>query len=152
MARKSRKKLPSMCVDEHMDPKVAAAFRETFRTLEVSRTHRLRGREESDYIDELYRENAIFVTSDAEFVNNAVEHGLKHAGIIFIPESMTISEKVLFAEIVGGFVRGGCSGSPFSFRGSVLYPAHDGLRTILSQKDKLEFSWDWLSQMMETKS
>jgi predicted nuclease of predicted toxin-antitoxin system len=141
-----------MCLDEHMDPKVAEAFRGTFRTVEASRTNRLRGREESDYIDELYRENAIFVTSDAEFANNAIEHGLKHAGIIFIPESMTMSEKVRFAEIVGGFVQGGCTRSPFVFRGRVLYPGHDGLRTIFGQKMKLEFSWDWLSQMMDTKS
>ena len=151
MARKSRKKLPSMCVDEHMDPKVAAAIRDTFRTVEVLRTHRLRGRDEADYIAELYSENAIFVTSDEEFVNKVIEKGVKHAGIIFVPKPMTLSEKVLFAQIVGGFVRGGCTGSPFVFRSRVLYAAHDGLRTIFSRNNRLEFSWDWLSQMMDAK-
>lgn len=137
-----------MCFDEHMHERVADPFRPIFRTIEVAKANRFKGRDESEFILELFRENAIFVTSDGAFVNAAVENGLKHAGIIFIPEQMTMDEKVLCAEIVGGFVRGGCSASPFVFRGHVLYPGYDGLRMIVSKKDGLEFSWDWLSQKM----
>ena len=132
-----------------MHPRVAEAFRLTFRTIEVSQTNRLKGRDELDFLPELYRENAVFVTSEGVFVNRAIEDGLRHAGIVFVPKQMTVDEKVLFAEIVVGFILGGCSHSPFVFRGFVLYPAHDGLRTIVSKQDRLEFSWDWLSNMLD---
>lgn len=148
MARAKRR--PSICLDEHLHPRVAEAFKGTFRTIEVSRTNRFKGRDELQYISELYRENAIFVTSDGVFIGEVVENGLRHAGLIFVPQQMTLDEKVLFAEIVCGFVRGGCTASPFAFRGRILHPAHDGLRTIFSKRDELEFSWDWLSQMLGT--
>jgi hypothetical protein len=138
-----------MCLDEHMDPRVVAGFLGTFRTIEVAQPNRLKGRDKSDFISELYRGKAVFVTSNGIFVNDAVDKGLKHAGILFVPEQMTVDEKVLFAKIIGGgFVCGACSALRFVFRGRVLYPGHDGLRTIVSRKDSLVFSWDWLSQMM----
>jgi predicted nuclease of predicted toxin-antitoxin system len=148
MGRRTRK-LPSVCLDEHMHPRIADAFRPTFRTVEVAQTSRLKGRDEAEFISELYRENAIFVTSDGVFVDDAIEKRLKHAGIILIPEQITVDEKVLFAEIAGEYVRGSCSASPHAFRGFVLYPGHSGLHTIVSRKDTLEFSWDWLSYMMD---
>lgn len=151
-SRRVTKKLPSICVDEHMHPRVAAAFRETFRTVEVAKTERFKGRDERDFLGELYSENAIFATSDGEFVNEAIENDRLHAGIIFIPKEMTADEKVLFAQIAGGFIRGGCSASRHVFRRRVVYAGHDGLRTVAKKSDSMEFSWAWLSQMLNTDS
>ena len=151
MTSNRRRRLPSICVDEHLEPAVAAAFRPEFRVIEIAKTWRLRGREEREFVPELYRENAVFVTSDGDFVNDAVDGGVRHAGIIYVPSKMTSDEKVYFAEIVGGFVRGGCVSSPHVFRECVLYPGHDGLRAIRGKRDDMEFSWDWLSQMLESR-
>lgn len=126
-----------------MHKRVADAFRATFRTIEVAHTNRFKGRDEADFIAELFRENRIFVTSDRVFVDAAIENGLRHVGICFIHEHMTVDEKVLFAEIAGGFIRGVCSvRTPCFFRGRVLYVGHDGLRSIVSKKNSLEISWD----------
>jgi hypothetical protein len=64
---------------------------------------------------------------------------------------MTHDEKVYFAEVVGGFIRGGSVSSPHVFRGCVLYPGYDGLRAIRSKIDNMEFSWDLLSQMLNSR-
>lgn len=150
MSKKKSRILPSIYIDENLPPSVAAAFRPDFRTIEISRNSKFKGRDEKDYIAELYSDNGIFVTSDASFINYVVDNGVKHAGIVYVPEQMTIEEKVLFAEITGGFIRGSCASSPFTSRNFVFYPAHDGLRTISRGKNELEFSWDWLSQMLES--
>jgi hypothetical protein len=149
MSRSTRRALPSICVDEHLGPRVAGAFRPIFRTIEAAKTRALKGRDEREYLPELFRENALFVTSDAEFVAEVRRAGVRHAGIVFIPTEMTENEKVLFAQIAGGFVQGGCHSSRFQFRNRLLYPAHDGLRsTLLSRRAELEFSWEWFSRQI----
>lgn len=127
-------------------------FKPIFRTIAASKTNVLKGRDERDYLPELYRENALFVTSDERFVIHVRSGGLRHAGIIFIPEQMTHDEKVLFAKIAGGFVQGACSSSRFRLRNRLLYPADDGLRSALLDKvDELEFSWEWFGKMLDRK-
>ena len=130
MSQKKSTKLPSVYIDENIVPGVADSFRSDFRTVEISRNSRFKGRNESDYIDELYSDNGIFVTSDAIFVNYLQNNKIKHAGVILIPEQMTASEKIFFAEIVGGFIKGGCISSQFTFRNFIFYPGQDGLRTV----------------------
>ena len=149
MTKKKSRELPAIFIDENIIPDVIIAFRPNFRTFEISHQNKFKGKDEKDYIAELYASNGIFITSDAKFVNYVLDNGIKHAGIVLIPEQMTNSEKSFFADIVCGFIKGGCSSSPFTFRNFVFYPAHDGLRTINKGNDKLEFSWDWLSQMIE---
>jgi hypothetical protein len=151
MTSKRKRRLPVICIDENLGPAVAAAFRPEFRVVEIAKTSRFKGREEREYLAELYRENAVFVTSDGDFVNDAVERDLRHAGIVYVPSKMTHDEKVYFAEVVGGFIRGGSVSSPHVFRGCVLYPGYDGLRAIRSKIDNMEFSWDLLSQMLNSR-
>jgi hypothetical protein len=146
---KRRKNLPSVYLDQHIDRDLAAVFRPLFRTVEVSQTASLCGRDEADYLPELYADNGIFVTSDEAFVRRVLDDELRHAGIVFIPTQMKKSEKLLFAEIVCGFLQGACSNSRFALRNQVIYPANDGLRSIAGGKDELEFSWDWLSRVAE---
>lgn len=90
MARSKTKQLPSICLDEHVHPNVADSFRTSYRTIEVAQTNKFKARDERDFITELFQENTIFVTSDREFVDEAVDKNLKHAGIIFIPNSMDL--------------------------------------------------------------
>jgi predicted nuclease of predicted toxin-antitoxin system len=144
-----RTRLPSIYVDEHLESRIAAAFKPTFRLIEAARSNRIRGRDERDFISELYRENAILVTSDAEFVNESVDDNVRHAGIIYVPTNITLDEKINFAEIVRDYIVAACRSLPFAFRGVVLYPGYDGLHTIRNKTDKMEFSWTWLSQLTD---
>ena len=146
---KRQRSLPSIYLDQHIDRTVADAFRPIFRTIEVSQSAHFRGRDEHDFLPELSRENAIFVTSDEEFIDDVLNDEIPHTGIVFIPSQMDLDEKVLFAVIVGGFIQGACSESKSQLHNHVIYPADEGLRSINKGKDELEFSWDWLSQMIE---
>ncbi len=137
-----KESLPTICVDQHIAPSVADAFRSYFRVIEVSKSGKFRGRDERDFLPALYRENAVFVTSDEPFADEVVDTGTSHAGIIFIPAAWTADEKQLLAHIVSGWIQAGAEVSRFEFRNTVLYPADDGLHSIISQKDKLEMSWD----------
>lgn len=148
--RRSRNR-PAICVDQHIDRAVASAFRPIFQTIEAGQSPKLRGRDELDFLPELSRQNAVFVTSDKEFVDKVLDTGIPHAGIVFIPQAMTKEEKVLFAEIVGGYIQGMCIESRANLKGRVIYPAEEGLRSIKKGKDELEFSWDWLGQLIEAR-
>ncbi len=149
MTRRSRRTLPSIVMDEHVPPSVTAAFRPLFRTQEAAKHPRLRGRDETDYLSELYARNAIFVTSDVAFVNALANTTRRHAGVLYIPHELLDDEKVLFAQIAGGYIQGACSTSSTALRGRILYPGDDGLRSVLRSKDDLEFSWDWLRNQSE---
>jgi hypothetical protein len=98
-----------------------------------------------DFLPELHRENSIFVTSDREFVDKVLDDKPTHSGIVLIPEAMDSDEKVTFAEIAAGFIQGYCFESRYALRNMIVYPGDDGLHTIFAGKDKLEFSWDSLT-------
>jgi hypothetical protein len=139
---KKRRRLPSVYVDEHMDRAVAKVFRYSFRTVEVSRDRKLQGRDERDYLQDLYRDNAIFVTSDIRFSREMLERDVKHAGIVYIPDQMAPDEKVIFAWIAREYIEWRCDEGPFAMRRQVIYPANDGLRVATAKEHDLEFSWD----------
>ena len=148
MSHRRRRRLPSVCVDEHISPEVAVAFRQVLQTVEASKLRELKGRDERDYIRELRAQNTVFATSDVAFVEHIRRHNIRHAGIIYIPNRMTGTEKLTFAEIAAAFVLGGSRSSSVAFHNCILYPAHDGLRLIRPRRgNELAFSWHWLSQV-----
>ncbi len=142
----SRKPLgPSIYCDEHIPPEVSRIFRDLgFRTISIGVHAALRGRDERSYIAALYRDNGIFVTSDAEAIQRWLDENVKHAGLIYVPSRMGLSEKILFAEIAGGFIQGATANGRFVMRNQLVYPAHDGLRVIEGDDDELMASWDRL--------
>ena len=148
MSKRKPGRFPGTCVDEHISAGVAAAFRRYLPTIEAARHREFRGRDEREYLRELYSRNIVFVTSDIEFAEYARSNRLKHAGIIYIPNKMLEDEKEYFAEVAATFVRGGCRSSRFAFRGCFLYPGVDGVRLIKPRREsELAFSWHWLSEV-----
>lgn len=152
MSKNRAKKGPGICVDEHIVIEIADVFRRDFSVIEAGRSNEFHGRDERDYLPNLYERNLVFVTSDYEFVKEAVDQDLRHAGIVYIPPALELDEKTYFADIARAWIRGGTRTSPFAFRGHTLYPAHDGVRFFRRQgthdksdgRPELAFSWDWL--------
>jgi len=148
MSKRGNRRLPSICVDEHILPSVAQAFRGYLSTIEARNDGRFKGRDERSYLAKLYSQNVVFVTSDIEFAEEARRERLKHAGIIYIPNRMLEDEQVYFAQVAAAFVKGGCRDSRAAFRGCILYPGTDGVRLVRPKTEsQLAFSWDWLIQV-----
>jgi hypothetical protein len=132
-------------VDEHIHPNVTAAFRLTLKTVEAARLWRLRGRDERDYLRELYSKNIVFATSDREFVNEIIQSNTRHAGLVYVPNKSSDYSLEVWAEVAGIFIRGGTHRSPYAFRNCILYPDNGGLNLIQGAEDhELVFSWEWL--------
>jgi hypothetical protein len=88
-----------------------------FRTLLASRDHRYAGRDEHDYINEMYSANEIFVTSDLRFMDWVLHtHGTRHAGLVFLPYADT-EFRAGFAAVTAGWMWGSTDHSPFAMRG-----------------------------------
>lgn len=149
MTKRTKRNLPTIYLDEHIAPEVTEVFKSTFRIVEISKSKRFKGRDELEYLPDLYAENGMFVTSDMPFVNAVRDNHIRHAGIVYIPNEIADDEKIFVAELISGFVRGACSASRFGLRNRIIYPGYDGIRSSLGDKDELEFSWGWLSQMMD---
>jgi predicted nuclease of predicted toxin-antitoxin system len=147
MSRAKRRARPALCIDENLSPTVAGVFRDIgFRVFEVSKDPHLRGRDEREYSAELYRRNAIFVTADFEYVDEAAGARTRHAGITLIPQQMTDSEKSLLSLVTAHFILGYCSKSSTAFRNRILYAAHDGLRLIHRGENELVASYPRLRE------
>jgi hypothetical protein len=137
-----KKDFPTLCLDQHIEADLAAAFRSYFRVLEVSKSRKYRGRDEKEFLPELYIENAVFVTSDEAFVDYVLDNHIKHAGLVYIPVDWHQDEKILLVHLVAGYIQGASDFSRFELRNTVLYPGDDGLHSIIASTDKLEISWD----------
>lgn len=85
MSRK--KQLPRICLDEHVPPYVKEHFvAEKFRVIRANESG-YKGRNELDYLGEMYANNEVFVTADGKFVDILAESGFKrHAGVVWLPE------------------------------------------------------------------
>jgi hypothetical protein len=130
-------------LDEHVPAEIKAPFQEMkLRTLEIAKTRKYAGRDELDYIHELLSENAIFVTSDLEFIKRVVERDVKHAGIVHIPEDEDKEEKIAFAWVAAGVIRGLLEKPAMSLHDIIIYSHHDGLHFLKKGKDSLIISYD----------
>jgi predicted nuclease of predicted toxin-antitoxin system len=142
------RRLPSICIDENLSPAVGDVFRkEGFRVLEVSRHPGLRGRDERDFIDDLRRQNAVFVTGDAQFVEEIVDRPRRHAGIVFVEQVSPSGEKEWFCRFAAYGIIGRCEGSPRAFADRIAYVGDDGVRVIYRGQDRLMYSWPALERL-----
>lgn len=129
----AKKVLPQIYFDEHIKPPVVDKFREAgFKCVMIANTKKYAGREEQDYIEEIYAEGKPFVTSDLEFVDDYVlEHNVKHAGIIAIPKDynnpsdgdLHIGLALIAKELIRGLGKN-------ALRRHIVYIGVDGLRVI----------------------
>ncbi len=144
--------LPSICIDENLSPAVADEFRNFgYRVFEVAKHPKLRGRDERDFLPELVRENAVFVTGDAEFVSEVIEAPRRHPGMVFIEQSFSSEEKRDFARFAADGIFGRCSDGPRAFAGRIAYVGVDGVRVVYRGKDSLAYSWAALAQRRDSR-
>lgn len=147
MAKKYVSTLPTIYLDEH-----ASFMRPSFtvmRVIEISKT-RYKGIDERNFIAELYRLNGILITSDRDFAEEISENNqIKHAGIVYVPKELSKEEKLHFGEIICAYIKGECKNGVFRFRNMILFPGHDGLRSVFKGKSTLDISWDWFGQELD---
>jgi hypothetical protein len=129
----AKKSLPQVYFDEHIKPPVVEKFREeSIKSVMIANTKKYVGREEQDYIGEIYAEGKPFVTSDSEFVlDHVIEHDAKHAGIILIPkvynDASAGDHHAMLAYILKVFIK---EHGRNALRRHIIYIAEDGFRII----------------------
>jgi hypothetical protein len=142
----AKRRLPSICLDEHIPPELKAQFSAAgFRVIRANESS-YRGRDEHDYLAEMYSRNEIFVTEDERFVDDVLDSGLRrHAGIVWSPETLDPEQRIGFAELATDWIRSLVrEEGPFAMRGTLLYPSKDGPTILVDDKDLLLISWDAL--------
>ena len=143
----AKRDLPQIYFDEHIKPDVIEAFKdEGFKCLLIAKTRKYAGKDEKDYIMEIYAEGKLFATSDVAFISYVLEQNIKHAGIVGIPpdsDKTTRNDVSVLAEIIKAYISGGGKNI---LRKSIIYVARDGYRLIDPQgKGTLLLSWDALA-------
>ena len=120
----SREKLPTIFLDEHIAICLAEEFRvRGFRTIRIGLHARLRGRDERDFISELYQENGVFVTSDVAALDDFESPAVRHGGLVFVPKGMDLKIKTAWASIVASEIRAAVrKHGQHYMRGVLLYP------------------------------
>jgi hypothetical protein len=139
----AKRKLPSICIDEHLRPDVKTGFvDEGFRVFRVAES-RYKSRDEHNYVGEMYSNNEVFVTADGEFVDDLIASGLKrHAGVVWMPKQLDRQQQTGFVELAASFIKFQVKeDGPFAMRGLLLYPEQTGLRVFDGKKDHLVISW-----------
>ena len=144
-------RLPQICIDENLSPSVADQFRKAgFRVLEVAKHPGLRGRDERDFIVDLLGLNAVFVTGDAEFVEEVLDQTTRHAGIVFVEQTSSPRDKEWFSLTAAYGIIGRCADGPRAFHGRIAYLAAEGIRVIHRGRDRLAYSWPALERLADT--
>jgi hypothetical protein len=127
----AKRRRPTVLLDEHVHDEIAIPFREVgFRVIFARNDRRYRGRDEHDYIGELYAANEVFVTSDFQFIRWILhEHGTRHAGLVMLPRG-TDELRELFAAVCAGWMWGSTDRSPIALRGKILFWSYEGLQQV----------------------
>ena len=148
-----KKTLPQLYVDEHIKPAVIETFEECgFKCIRISKTKKYAGRKEQDYIQEIYAEGALFVTSDLEFVEYVITKRERHAGILQIPPNLDEEALITVSAVLSGLVEGHIEEhGGNSLRRQIIYVANDGFRNIDAKgNDQLWYSFEALDIDLDT--
>lgn len=98
--------LPELYIDEHIKQGVVDTFTEQgFKCLLIANTRKYAERNEEDYIEEIYPEGRVFVTSDVNFFHHLLDNKKRHAGVVLIPPRLTDDEYILGAFELAGLLR-----------------------------------------------
>ena len=139
----AKKTLPQIYVDEHIKPPVIEACEECgFKCIRISKTKKYAGREEKDYIQDIYAEGKLFVTNDVKFRRYVVANNVKHAGIVEMPQNLDYERMITVTAVLAGCVEGYVEElGRNSLRKHVFYIANDGFHIIDENgKDQLWYS------------
>ena len=140
----AKRKLPPIYVDEGSAPEVAKAFREEgFRVVETRRSRRFAGTDEMDYLPELRRDRAVFVTSDQRHIERMRAGRHKHPGVVFLDRQWDREAMVAQAGVIAETMKAATDVlGPTGFYNKVLEPALGGLYyTEGSEKKRVFMSW-----------
>jgi hypothetical protein len=136
--------LPAIYFDEQLKPDVRKPFEEEgFRCLQIAKTAKYAGRDEADYINEIYAEEKLFATGDFTFIAYVREQNIKHGGIVGIPppssEDIPYDDIGILAQIIKVFIR---NHGRNCLRKHIVYIGRDGYRMTKPQgEDILLYSW-----------
>lgn len=139
----AKRRLPSVCLDEHLPPEVKAGFKDaSFRVFRAAES-RYRGLDEWEYLATMYARNEVFVTADQEFVNDLADSGLKrHAGVVWLPKQLGREQREGFVELAAAVMRLWVKEyGQFAMRGCLLYPSQTGPTVWDGYANLLIASW-----------
>lgn len=138
------KRVITIYADEHVHDGTLNGFRFMgFRVVKISKTKKFAGRDEHDYIHEISAENAIFLTADRAFVNDALENNVKHSGILLMPSGWEINTLDIAAAGLAGLIRAEIERNGSSFiKNKIYYIDGDGYHLVDKNDDKLIYSAD----------
>jgi hypothetical protein len=149
MARMGKKHRHTVLVDEHIHDWVAAVFEEYgFRVLRASRDSKYHGRDEWDYFGELRRDNIVFVTQDARFVQRLTLEAVRHGGVISLPKGWP-KEADIAVHAAAGMLLGALDQGSKGAHDTVIRIADDGLYTIVGGREQLAWSVDQMERDIE---
>src|ERR687885_1999911 len=99
--------------------------------LPIAKTKKYAGRDEKDYIKEIYAEGKLFATGDIAFIEYVREQSIKHAGIVWIPppsaEETPLEIVSVLAQIIKWFIK---DHGKNALRRLIVYIGKDGYRLI----------------------
>src|SRR5215217_1562515 len=137
--------LPQLYIDEHIKQEVIDTFKEQgFKCLLIANTRKYAGRDEKDYIEEIYAEGRVFVTSDVGFFHYLLDNKVKHAGVVLIPPGLADEDAEFGSYVMAGLLQGFIeSDGKHALRRLVFYIAPDGFRVVDDTgDDELLYSWE----------
>jgi uncharacterized protein YbcV (DUF1398 family) len=144
-----RRNLPQIYIDEHIKEGVVDTFTDKgFKCIFIAKTRKYAGRDEKDYIEEIYREGRLFATSDFEFADFVVVNKKKHAGIILLPSKWHDDIIELLVYEISDFIKTYIDElGKHAFRRLIVYVAEDGIHLIDEKgDDTILYSVDLLAQ------
>ncbi len=147
-----RKLKTTVYFDEHIHKSIVDSFKDlNYRCLFISKTKKYAGRDEKDYIAEIYSEGAIFVTSDLEFFEYIIGNKIFHSGVVYFPSKWDDETNSFAASGMAGYLKGTIDRQgKRSLINSAFYVADDGYHLVENGKDDLIMSTDAIEIMMDS--
>ena len=137
--------------DEHIHHGLLGSFKLMgFRCVHIGGGKKYQARDERDFISEMASEEAIFVTADKEFVEDVIEQGIRHAGIVFVPTGWEDRTLEFAAAGMAGILRGAIEADGRKHLHNQIYAINDdgyyliekGKARLLSSTTKIELLLD----------
>ena len=116
------------------------------RVIETSRSRKFWHRDEREYLSDINKENAIFITQDTEFIQDLVTDRTAHSGVIYVDNKMDLQKRIDYVANAVVLVQAFTENAESNIKNKIIFSDENGIYITDGYTNYIFVSWSKLEE------
>lgn len=114
------------------------------RVIETSKSRKFWHIDEREYLRDIKKENAIFITQDSEFIEDIATDRTAHSGVVYVDNKMELQKRVDYIAKVVVLIQAFTEYADSNIKNKIIFPSENGIHITDGYTNSIFVSWDKL--------